>query len=87
MPETVYRQRDPQNTAYYQCIEDHFEIAFIEEMDVIRKVLKHLALWDHRPRPKANPPLAAEHEYIIEDAVPSADDMAVDPIYPAETYF
>jgi hypothetical protein len=25
MSETVYRQRDPQNTAYYQCIEDHFE--------------------------------------------------------------
>ena len=62
-------------------------IAFIEEMDVIRKVLKHLGLWDDRPRPKANPPPAAEREYIIEDAVPSADDIAVDPIYPAETYF
>lgn len=30
---------------------------------------------------------AAELEYIIEDAVLSADDIAVDPIYPAETYF
>jgi hypothetical protein len=25
MPEPVYRQRDPQSTPYYQCIEDHFE--------------------------------------------------------------
>ncbi len=25
MPAPVYRQRDPQNTPYYQCIEDHFE--------------------------------------------------------------
>ena len=26
MPESVYRQRNPQNSAYYQCVEDHFEI-------------------------------------------------------------
>jgi hypothetical protein len=25
MPAPVYRQRDPQSTPYYQCIEDHFE--------------------------------------------------------------
>ena len=25
MPAPVYRQRDPQGTPYYQCIEDHFE--------------------------------------------------------------
>ena len=25
MPESVYRQRDPQNSPYYQCVEDHFE--------------------------------------------------------------
>jgi hypothetical protein len=62
-------------------------IAFIEEMDVIRKILKHLGLWEDKPRPKANPPPAAELQYIIEDAVPSADDIAVDPIYPAETCF
>ncbi len=26
MPAPVYRQRDPQRTPYYQCIEDHFEM-------------------------------------------------------------
>ena len=25
MPESVYRQRNPQNSPYYQCVEDHFE--------------------------------------------------------------
>lgn len=30
---------------------------------------------------------AAELEYIIEDVVLSADNIAVDPIYPEETYF
>jgi hypothetical protein len=30
MPEPVYRQRDPQNTPFYLCVEDHFE-AFEQE--------------------------------------------------------
>ena len=25
MPESAYRQRNPQNSPYYQCVEDHFE--------------------------------------------------------------
>ena len=25
MPEAIYHQRIPQNTAYYQCVEDHLE--------------------------------------------------------------
>ncbi len=25
MSESVYRQRDPQNTTFYTCVEDHFE--------------------------------------------------------------
>jgi len=26
MPKSVYRQRNPQNSPYYQCVEDHFEM-------------------------------------------------------------
>ena len=26
MPESVYRQSNPQNSPYYQCVEDHFEM-------------------------------------------------------------
>jgi hypothetical protein len=62
-------------------------MAFIDKMDVICKILKHLGLWDDKPKPKASPPPAAEIEYIIEDAVPPADDIAVDPIFPEETCF
>jgi len=25
MPKSVYRPRNPQNSPYYQCVEDHFE--------------------------------------------------------------
>ena len=25
MPDSVYRQRKPQNSPYYQCVEDNFE--------------------------------------------------------------
>ena len=25
MPESVYQQRNPKNSRYYQCVEDHFE--------------------------------------------------------------
>ena len=50
-------------------------VAFIEDMDVIRKILKHLGLWDdkRRPVPKANSPPAAELQYTLEDAIPSAE--------------
>ena len=26
MPESVYHQRNPQDSQYYQCVEDHFEL-------------------------------------------------------------
>jgi len=47
-------------------------IAFIEEMDVIRKIRKHLELWDdrRRPVPTANSSPAAKFRYTIEDAIP-----------------
>lgn len=43
-------------------------IAFIEEMDVIRKILEHLELWDdrRRPVPTANAPPAAALQFTIE---------------------
>ncbi len=26
MPKSVYRRRNPQNSPYYQCVEDHFDM-------------------------------------------------------------
>jgi len=64
-------------------------IVFIEEMGVIRKILKHLDLWDDKRKSMAaaNSPQSAELQYTIKDAIFSADDMTVDQIYPEEAYF
>lgn len=62
--------------------------SFIEDPDVIRKILKHLDLWEikSRPPPKANAPPA--ETFIISDdqQMPSADDYLIDPAYPVEAY-
>jgi hypothetical protein len=57
-------------------------IAFIEQADVIRKILEHLGLWGARRKPvsRAN---AQPARYIAEDVegyCPSPDDQMVDPI-------
>jgi len=59
-------------------------IAFIEDEDVIKKILKHLGLWDikRKPSPVANAPPIITDSYPI----PSVDDYVIDPDYPIETY-
>ena len=64
-------------------------ISFIEDPDVMKKILKHLGLWDvkRKPRPVANaPPIDVFHAYDQQPG-PSADDYIRDPDYPAEAYF
>jgi len=63
-------------------------ISFIEDSEVIKKILKHLELWDVRPKP---PPCAngpPTDPFIIYDhpSAPSADDYLIDADYPIETY-
>jgi len=56
-------------------------IAVIEDSDVIKKILKHLGLWDvkRKPRPTANaPPIDAFPTYD-EQPGPSADDYYMPP--------
>ena len=59
-------------------------IAFIEDEDVIKKILKHLGLWykKRKPGPVANAPPIIPDSYPI----PSVDDYVIDPDYPIETY-
>ena len=59
-------------------------IAFIENEDVIKKILKHLGIWDikRKPSPVANaPPIISDSDYI-----PSVDDYVIDSVYPVESY-
>jgi len=63
-------------------------ISFIENSEIIKKILKHLSLWDvkHKPPACANgPPIEA---FIIydESSSPGADDYLIDADYPIETY-
>jgi len=65
-------------------------IAFIEDSDVIKKILKHLGLWNikRKPRPTGNvylwraPPIYVFPAYD-EQPGPCTDDYIADPVYPA----
>jgi len=63
-------------------------IAFIEHNDVIKKILKHLGLWEikQRPPPKATGP-APDYsiDYPVSQLSGSDNWLYVDPQYP-ETY-
>jgi hypothetical protein len=64
-------------------------IAFIEDSDVIKKILKHQNHWNlkRKPRPTANiPPIdvVATNDDLPE---PSVDGYITDPNYSAEAYF
>ncbi len=64
-------------------------IAFIEEAQVIKKILKCLGLWNmkRRPRHRANaPPIDLLHVYGDPQA-PTEDDYLSDQIYPVEACF
>jgi hypothetical protein len=55
----------------------------------IKKILKHLALWDvkRKPCPMANAPPIDVFPAYNEQPGPSTYDTIRDPDYPAEAYF
>jgi len=59
-------------------------IAFIEAEDVIKKILKHLGLWDIKPRPppgitKSSPSFTEPHIDYSDSQVPLSDRAAYNP--------
>ena len=64
-------------------------ISLIDDEEIIKKILKHLNLWDvkRKPPPCANPRRRTE-AFIIRDqySAPSADEYLIDADYPIETY-
>jgi len=64
-------------------------IAFIEDPDVVKKILKHLHFWDFKkpPRPVAHAPPIMEWPAYDDSFQPFADDSVADPIYPIDMYF
>jgi hypothetical protein len=64
-------------------------ILFIEDEEVISKILKHLGIWEMKQRPpqRASAPPLNIHIYYTDSQNPSyKDDLCCDPDYPIEMY-
>jgi hypothetical protein len=62
-------------------------ISFIEDGQIIKKILKHLDLWDERkPPPCANGPPPEAFIIYDQSSSPGTDDYIIDADYPIETY-
>jgi len=65
-------------------------ISVIEDQDVIKKILKHLGLWEMKPRSpprmaKAQPLHTEPHiDYADSQVAPFDNDFCADPEYPAD---
>ena len=60
-------------------------LAFIEDQDVIRKILSHLGLWEESPRPpppKSTPALVLDSN--LSHLPPWEDDLNQDPGFPID---
>ena len=66
-----------------QCARNHPELA-----DVIRKILKHLDVWDPqgKPAPRAHAPPSVTALHTIDGAIPSAETLLTDIDYPVDVY-
>ena len=63
-------------------------LSFIEDSEIIIKILKHLDLWDVRRKPpaRANGPPTESFINYDQSSSPDADDYIIDADYPIETY-
>jgi hypothetical protein len=61
-------------------------ISFIEDDQLVKKILEHLDLWDvkRKPSPRANSPSAESFIIYDESSSPSADDYLIDADYPID---
>ena len=71
-----------------KCLGKMKILSFIENEEVIKKILKHLGLWSakRKPLPRANAPPAHIHlDYSDSQITPSEDYLYKDPDFPIET--
>ena len=63
-------------------------ISLIDDAKIIKKILKHLDLWDveRKPPPRSNDPPSEAIITYYESSAPSAHDYLIDADYPIETY-
>ena len=63
-------------------------IAFIEQEEIIQKILKHIGLWEvkNRPPPRAHSPAVEPCADYTDSQITPWDDDYSDPDYPFEAY-
>ena len=63
-------------------------ISFIEDSEIVKKILKHLGSWhvNRKPPPRANSPPTESFILYDESSSPGADDYIIDADYPVEGY-
>lgn len=71
-----------------KCLGSMKIISFIDDSEIIKKILKHLDLWHVKRKPpaRANSPPTETFINYYESSSPSADDYIIDADYPIETY-
>ena len=62
-----------------KCLGSMKIISFIEDQQLVKKILKHLRLWDikRKPAPRANDPPTEAFIIYDESSSPSADDYLI----------
>ncbi len=70
-----------------KCLGSMRIISFIEDEQLVKKILKHLDLWDVRRKPPARAHGPPPETFIIYDELssPGANDYIIDADYPIET--
>jgi hypothetical protein len=63
-------------------------ISLIDDRQIVKKILKHLSLWDvkHKPPARADGPPTETYIIYNDSSSLSADDYLMDADYPIETY-
>ena len=63
--------------------------SFIDDSEIIKKILKLLDLWEVRPKlpPRANDPPTEAFIIYDQSSSPRADNYLIDADYPIEAYF
>jgi hypothetical protein len=71
-----------------KCLGSMRIISLIDDQQLVKKILKHLSLWDVKRKPpaRANGPPTETFTIYDESSSPSADDYLIDANYPIETY-
>ena len=64
-------------------------ISFIDDWEIVRKILKHPGWWvvSRKPPARANSPSVGAFVIYNQSSSPSADDYIINSDYPIEAYY